>query len=67
MKIYRFCKNIKTSKGDVVKLGYHIARLDKAIATITVENNRIGWFYIQSTEPDAEFTFCVTEHTFDLN
>ncbi|KAF1763967.1 hypothetical protein GCK72_003913 [Caenorhabditis remanei] len=67
IKIYRFCNNIKTTKGDVVKLGYHIARLDKAIATITVENNRIGWIYIQSTKPDAEFTFCVTEHTFDLN
>ncbi|KAF1755238.1 hypothetical protein GCK72_021807 [Caenorhabditis remanei] len=50
---YKFQDKCNYPFGEIIKNGYNITRCDKSIATVTVENQKIGWFIIQSNEPNA--------------
>ncbi|KAF1763966.1 hypothetical protein GCK72_003912 [Caenorhabditis remanei] len=61
---YKFRAEFHTFQGVTTKTGYHLTRPDHSIATVTVENNRIGWFYMQSNEPNEKLITRVTKHAF---
>ncbi|KAF1765816.1 hypothetical protein GCK72_005769 [Caenorhabditis remanei] len=52
---YKFQDKQEYSFGTLIKNGYHIVRFDESVATVTVENNRIGWFDIQSNSSLSRF------------
>ncbi|KAF1755219.1 hypothetical protein GCK72_021788 [Caenorhabditis remanei] len=67
MHAYKFHFKERYPYGDIVKTGYHITRQDKSIATVTVENNKIGWFILQSAEPDDVFMVYSHLRTYQCN
>ncbi|KAF1763965.1 hypothetical protein GCK72_003911 [Caenorhabditis remanei] len=61
IQAYRFTTRIITARNVVDKTGYHLTRSDQTIATVTMENEKIGWFHIQSNDPNAEMLIPVTK------
>ena len=56
----------KTAKEPINFIGYHILRSDGRIATIAVDNNKIGWFQIQSDDKDEQMVLSFHPRVFDL-
>ncbi|KAF1755274.1 hypothetical protein GCK72_021843 [Caenorhabditis remanei] len=67
MHAYKFQFKVRFPYGAIIKNGYHITRQDKSIATVTVENNKIGWFILQSAEPDDVFMVYSHLRTYQCN
>ncbi|EFO94452.1 hypothetical protein CRE_13307 [Caenorhabditis remanei] len=63
---YKFQHEFSYGIGSILKNGYHLTREDRSIATITVENNKIGWFIIQN-DTDPKFIVYSNKRTFGLN
>ncbi|KAF1760511.1 hypothetical protein GCK72_008760 [Caenorhabditis remanei] len=63
---YKFQHEFSYGIGNILKNGYHLTREDRSIATITVENNKIGWFIIHN-DTDQEFIVYSNKRTFCLN
>ncbi|KAF1763964.1 hypothetical protein GCK72_003910 [Caenorhabditis remanei] len=67
IRAYRFEIEINTVLGAVLKTGYHLTRPDQSIATVTMENNKIGWFHIQPNNPDGKMIAQLSKRTFNFD
>ncbi|KAF1753883.1 hypothetical protein GCK72_020440 [Caenorhabditis remanei] len=66
IELNRFIMRYKTAKEPINFIGYHILRSDGRIATIAVDNNKIGWFQIQSDDKDEQMVLSFHPRVFDL-